>query len=269
MCRDCSSIDCITDCSSIDCITDCVNEDLISLFDRLTPMSNHLKGKRKLVTGLFLNSNTTYTTKFLESMEKCRLKCPWDECESVLMVTLYGECESVLMVTLYGECESVLMVTLYGERSDWKDFALYQMLPNTASISIENHAKTVFIDYATFLLSCLGTWLGFSSLGFPFLGLNPFKAAWKKDHHVLNSIKQENLITQSPVNQSLIRQVNEIKLEVVKMKRTLSLDPRKKWIKKPEFIDSASDLNHSSAVQILFFKWDLAWTLLPTWPWDR
>ena len=111
------------DYSSTDCITDCVNEELISLFDPLSPISNHLKGKRKLVTGLFLNSNTTYATKFLESTDKCRLKCPWNECGSFVMVTSYGEI------------------------SDWKDFAPYQMLPNTASISIENHAKIVFIEY--------------------------------------------------------------------------------------------------------------------------
>lgn len=180
------------DYSRTDCITDCINDNVVKIFNRSSSMSNHVSGNRKLVTGSFLNENSANTETYLNIVDNCRMNCPWNE------------------------CETKVTITCLGESSHWNYIMIYLMLPNTASIVVENHPKMVTIDYITFLLSCLGTWLGFS-----FLGSNPFK--WKRDR----SFKRVGAIDYQTIVRDLNRNVSVTRNTLMSM-----LDNRRGWERK-------------------------------------
>lgn len=156
------------DYSSTDCVTECVNEHVIKVFNRSSPMSNHIFGNTKLVTQQFLNENIDHTRKYLKIVQKCKSNCPWNECVSKVTITYIGE----------------------SSRLD--EFTIYLMLPNTASIIVDTRPNVVPLEYILFVLSCLGTWLGFS-----FLGCNPFKWKWniltKQNTSTINISSNESI----------------------------------------------------------------------------
>ena len=161
---------------STNCIKNCINKETIRCFNRTSTMSNHISGDLKIVTNRFLNSGHGHTTKYLNIVSECRKSCPWND------------------------CESVVTISSTGDSSDWNRFMLYQMPPNAPSIIISSHPSVVGIDYITLVLSCLGTWIGFS-----FVGVNPFT---RKNKNKVENSERSNIhsIVKELTNSMLIEQ---------------------------------------------------------------
>ena len=126
----------------------CVNESVVSKFNRLSPMSQHMSGSLKLMSVPLLD-NLSNAQAYFDIMKNCGEIFDWFDC----------------YISVY--------TSTNDERIKLDAFLVYPLLHNQGDIIIKNRPRLIFLDYIILTFSCFGTWLGFSVLG-----LNPFK--WKK-----------------------------------------------------------------------------------------
>lgn len=117
--------------SYMNCLTECIQNYTLEKFDRYSPMSFHDHGEKKQITSKYLDEDRSRVPIYLKTVHSCKLRCPWNE------------------------CESAIVITSTDEQMAWKRFRVYTSLQNTASISVNNGPKMYFIDYMTFVSSCL------------------------------------------------------------------------------------------------------------------
>lgn len=185
----------------------CVNESVVSKFNRMSSMSQHINGSLKLISGPLLQNITNFQ-KYFDIVQDCRNTFHWNDC-------------NILVFTSSNDA-----------KIRFETFQVYSMLPDEFDVLIGTRARLLFLDYMTLCFSCFGTWLGISVLG-----LNPFK--WRRVQSVstvqnesaassrsrpmyqTQTIRRvlETLKQQEEFNLQLDQEVKTIRNEIKKMAR--------------------------------------------------
>lgn len=160
-----------------DLFLECVNQAVIDTFGRLSPMSQHWNGTRRLLSYKLL-IDPALDMKYVNICIKCMNIFKWND------------------------CNFNLITSSNDERLKWEYFIIYSIFPDTVDTRIGNRPRLTFLDYVILCTSCFGTWTGVS-----FMALNPFKNRHRKVESNQSMIEicklRRQMATQNMVNNLL------------------------------------------------------------------